>query len=352
MKAYVLEGIGELLFQEVKTPVLKAGEVLVEVRAAGICGSDLPRIFQTGTYHFPTIPGHEFSGKVVEAYGEEERAWVGRRVGVFPLIPCGTCFTCKEEQYEMCRSYNYLGSRCDGGFAEFVAVPVWNLIELPEQTSYEEAAMLEPASVALHAVRKLDLTKKESAALFGLGTIGSIIVQWLSLNGIENVIATGHRQEFGEVMRRTANPSYRYFNANSGDAVPWIMSQTNQMGVDIAIDCIGSETSLTDCLKSVRPGGQILIVGNPKGDLNLPKDVYWQLLRKQITVRGTWNSLFLHRPDDDWNTVLSSCARGDLHLAELITHRLSFEHLQEGLDIMRQKQVYRNKVMICKTKYM
>ena len=92
---------------------------MIEVQAAGICGSDIPRIFTTGTYHFPTIPGHEFSGKVVEVFDESGVSWLGKRVGIFPLIPCKECAPCQKEAYEMCTNYNYLGSRCDGGFAEY-----------------------------------------------------------------------------------------------------------------------------------------------------------------------------------------------------------------------------------------
>lgn len=115
MKAYVLEGINQLEYKEIDKPQLSDGYVLVAVQAAGICGSDIPRIFTTGTYHFPTIPGHEFSGKVVEAYDESGASWVGKRVGIFPLIPCKECAPCQKEAYEMCSNYNYLGSRCDEG---------------------------------------------------------------------------------------------------------------------------------------------------------------------------------------------------------------------------------------------
>lgn len=97
MRAYVLNGIGKLDLMEVAKPVLKAGKVLVEVKAAGVCGSDIPRIFVNGTYHFPTIPGHEFSGVVREVYDETMRKLVGKRVGVFPLIPCLECVPCKEK---------------------------------------------------------------------------------------------------------------------------------------------------------------------------------------------------------------------------------------------------------------
>ena len=111
MKAYVLEGIDQLEYKEVNKPSLLEGYVLVEVHASGICNSDIARVFTTGTYHFPTIPGHEFSGKVVEAFDEVGKAWLGKRVGIFPLIPCKECTCCKHEQYEMCNNYNYLGSR-------------------------------------------------------------------------------------------------------------------------------------------------------------------------------------------------------------------------------------------------
>ena len=348
MKAYVLEDINRLEYKEIAKPVLKAGEVLVEIHAAGICGSDIPRIFTTGTYHFPTIPGHEFSGKVVGAVDELGESWIGKRVGIFPLIPCKECASCKNHQYEMCNNYNYLGSRCDGGFAEYVAVPIWNLIELPETVSFKEAAMLEPASVALHAVRRLDLTNVSSVALLGLGTIGIIIAQWLHIYGIETVITTGHNKRHGELMQRVTTPNYQYINVEDECVVKSILELTPTKSVDVVIDCVGTSESLTDALDIVKPGGQILVVANPKGELALDKNTYWKILRKQIRLTGTWNSGFTHTEDDDWHTVLRECEKGNLHLEELITHSLPFEKLDTGLEIMRTKSEYRNKIMIVK----
>ena len=141
MRAYELHGVNDLRREDIEKPEIPSGWVLVQVKASGICSSDIPRIFTNGTYHFPTIPGHEFSG-VVAAYGEgvpEER--VGKRVGIFPLIPCRTCPQCRQKKYEMCEHYDYLGSRRDGGFAEYVAVPDWNLMELPENVSMRQAIL-------------------------------------------------------------------------------------------------------------------------------------------------------------------------------------------------------------------
>lgn len=348
MKAYVLEAVNKLEYKETDTPQLNPGEVLVEVQAAGICGSDIPRIFTTGTYHFPTIPGHEFSGKVIQACDEAGQSWIGKRVGIFPLIPCKKCPCCQEEKYEMCSNYNYLGSRCDGGFAEYVAVPIWNLIELPEAVSYEEAAMLEPASVSLHALRQINLEGIFTVALFGLGTIGIMIAQWLHIHGIKTLVATGHNNKHGELMQKVTSSSYVYIDARENGVVEHILNKTSQDGVDVVIDCVGSSQSLAEALECVRPGGQVLIVANPKGDLQLDKNTYWKILRRQITLTGTWNSTFTHSAQDDWNTVIKACAEGKLHLEELITHLLPFEELHQGLEIMQSGREYRNKVMIHK----
>lgn len=349
MKAYVLEGINQLEYKEVDTPQIREDEVLVEVMAAGICGSDIPRIFTTGTYHFPTIPGHEFAGRVVQSGSDSNKHWVGKRVGVFPLIPCKECDCCKNAQYEMCENYNYLGSRCDGGFAEYVAVPEWNLIELPEAVSYAEAALLEPASVALHAVRRLELGGVETVLLQGLGTIGIIIAQWLRIHGVQTVIATGHNINHGKSMKKLADASYIYLDAcDEADVTEQVMKLTDGKGVDAVFDCVATSASLTDALACVKPAGQIVVVGNPKGDIAIDKNSYWKILRKQIRINGTWNSSFTHEDDDDWNNVLKACEIGELHLAELITHRLSFDRLEDGLAIMRDRLEYRNKIMIVK----
>ena len=347
MKAYVLEGINKLEYKEVDTPSLSAGHVLVEVQASGICNSDIARVFTTGTYHFPTIPGHEFSGRVVEACDEQAASWVGKRVGIFPLIPCQECECCQSKKYEMCSNYNYLGSRCDGGFAEYVSVPVWNLIELPEEVSYQEAALLEPASVGLHAVRRLNLEGVSSVAILGLGTIGIVMAQWLRIFGIKTVIATGHSEKHGEMMKRVAAADYEYVQAH-GSVVDQIMHLTDGAGVDAILDCVANSDSLADALACVKAGGQIVVVGNPRGDISIDKNSYWKILRKQIRLTGTWNSSFMHSENDDWHMVLTECAKGELHLKELITHELDFEELHTGLKIMRDKLEYRNKVMICR----
>ena len=185
MKAWVLHQVNDLRYETVNPPALADQEVLVQVKAAGICGSDIPRIYQTGTYSYPLIPGHEFSGVVAELGRGSDSHWLNRRVGIFPLIPCGSCVPCRQEQYEMCRRYSYLGSRRDGGFAEYAAVPVQNLIGLAESVSFQEAAMLEPMAVAVHAMRRARPAASDTVVICGLGTIGLLLFLFLREAGVK-----------------------------------------------------------------------------------------------------------------------------------------------------------------------
>ena len=128
MKALVLKEIGNLSLEEREIPKLKEGEVLVHIKSCGICSSDIERVFINGTYHFPTIPGHEFSGQIVGVSDEKDKELLGKRTSIFPLLPCKQCDACHSEEYAQCSNYNYFGSRCDGAFSEYLVVPKWNLV--------------------------------------------------------------------------------------------------------------------------------------------------------------------------------------------------------------------------------
>ncbi len=346
MKAYVLEGIGQLTYKELPTPQLRENEVLVEVVNAGICGSDIPRIFKTGTYHFPTIPGHEFAGIVRETGSKENSHFLGRRVGVFPLIPCMECEQCRQKAYEMCQAYGYLGSRTDGGFAEYVAVPVWNLIALPDGVGFEDAAMLEPACVALHAIRQADMENVKSAAVYGCGTIGMLVIQWLVSLGIPDIYAVGTRKEQQELLAEFLD--CRFCNCHMENPVDFVMEQTKNTGADIVFECVGVADSISNAVMSVKAGGQVVLVGNPAGDITLDKQVYWKILRRQLQIYGTWNSSFTKEAEDDWHTALKALQEGTISPAKQITHRFPFERLGDGLQAMQDKECFTNKVMICK----
>lgn len=345
MKAWVLHHINDLRWEETDAPQIGENEVLVAVKAVGICGSDIPRIFSTGTYSFPLIPGHEFAGQVMELGSGVDGKWQGQRVGVFPLIPCYDCLPCRAGKYEMCRHYSYLGSRCNGGFAEYVAVPEKNLIALPEGVGFEEAAMLEPMSVAVHAMRKVAPTEQESIVICGLGTIGLFLLMFLEEAGHRNIFAIGNKEFQKRMAVKLGLPEESFCDSRTQDVERWLLERTDGRGADVFFECVGRNETVTQAVGMTGPGGRIMLVGNPASDMTLAKPVYWKILRNQLTVFGTWNSSFTHSQGDDWHYVLEKLQSGRIVPAEMITHRLPLKELDRGLAIMRDKQEEYGKVM-------
>jgi L-iditol 2-dehydrogenase len=344
MKANVLYGINDLRFEDAKMPILEEGYVLMRVKACGICGSDVSRVFTNGTYHFPTIIGHEFSGVIESVFSLDDKDMIGKPFSVFPLIPCGKCDCCKQGKYEMCAHYNYLGSRCNGGFAEFVAVPKWNLIPIPDSVSFIEAAMLEPAAVALHALKKSELKIGDSIAIFGPGTIGMILSQLAIIAGAKKVFLVGRSQEKLDYAK--AKIGIRYIcNSTKVNVLDFVNKETRGQGVDVSVEGTGASMSMDCCFDITRPSGIVVAMGNPLDNINLKKECYWKLLRKQLSIHGTWNSSFglVH---DDWNEIFALLRSKKLNLTGLVTHRFPLSDLKRGLDIMKDPCVYSNKVMI------
>ena len=356
MKAWILNDIDDIRFEDIEKPMISDEEVLVKVRAAGICGSDIPRIYRDGAHNMPLIPGHEFSGEVVKIGERVGKNWAGKRVGVFPLIPCRKCASCMNKQYEMCSAYSYLGSRRNGAFAEYVAVPEWNLIELPDEVSFDQAAMLEPMSVAVHAMRRCidsDLLefvkhKKMTVLVYGLGTIGLMMTMFLIEAGIENLLVIGNKTSQHEMITKMGISGERYCDSSQNDVKSWVYDMTGGRGIDIAFECVGRPETVSAVIDLAAPAGRVMLVGNPYSDMKLDKSIYWKILRNQLTVLGTWNSSFTHSSDDDWHYVLGCMQKKSISPEMLISHRYDLSELERGLHVMRDKsESYIKEMVVC-----
>jgi L-iditol 2-dehydrogenase len=345
MNAWVLHDINDFRYEQMETPVLKENEVLVKVRAVGICGSDIPRVYKTGTYSYPLIPGHEFSGEVTSVGGRVDRNWLNKRVGVFPLIPCRSCIPCQNHKYEMCRHYSYIGSRQNGAFAEYVAVPEENLIGLADTIPYEEAAMLEPMAVAVHAMRRVSIRHGDTVAVCGLGTIGTLLVMFLMEAGVRNILAVGNKDFQKHIVLNMGLSKDCYCDSRSNDVTVWINEKTKGSGADVFFECVGRNETVSQAVGAAAPSGRICLVGNPYSDMTLEKPVYWKMLRNQLTVTGTWNSSFTHDENDDWHYVLDRLNAKRIMPSNLITHRYSLEDIDRGFEIMRDKKEDYIKIM-------
>lgn len=345
MKAWVLEDIGKIQYKKVSKPRIGEHEVLVEVKAAGICGSDIPRIYQTGAHRMPLIPGHEFAGRVVQTGENTDAKWQNKRVGIFPLIPCRSCIACRKGQYELCRNYSYLGSRQDGGFAEYVAVPESNLIELPETVSYEEAAMLEPMAVACHALRRVGASYQDTVAVCGLGTIGMLIVMLLLERNVKDLLVIGNKEFQKQMILKLGIKEEQFCDIRSENVDAWLDKKTGGTGVDVFFECVGKNETFSLAIEHGAPGGKVCLVGNPYSDMLLDKQVYWKILRNQLTVTGTWNSSFTREVTDDWHMAVYLLKEKKIVPSQLISHRYKLEGLDRGFKIMGNRSEDHMKIM-------
>lgn len=348
MKAWVLHDIDKIHFEETDRPEPADNEVLVEVKAAGICGSDIPRIYRTGAHIHPLIPGHEFAGQVISSGKSTDTKWQGRRVGIFPLIPCNNCIACRSQHYELCRNYSYLGSRRNGGFAEYVAVPEWNLIELPDNVSYRQAAMMEPMAVAVHAMRNAlcaDGDRRRPIAVCGFGTIGILLTMFLLEAGYSRIYVIGNKEFQKKMAIKLGIGKDHIYDSKNGGVQEWLMAQTDGAGVDVFFECVGKNETVTSAVMGTAPNGTVQLVGNPASDMLFEKNEYWKILRDQLTIKGSWNSSFRHDREDDWCYVLDQLQKEKIHPEQCITHCFPLDMLEQGLLMMRDKTQEYVKVM-------
>lgn len=345
MKAAVLHAIGDVRIEDIAQPVPGPGEVLVRVRSCGVCGSDVPRVFHKGTYRFPTVCGHEFAGTVAGCGAGVCDLAPGTPVTVFPLIWCDTCAECERGEYARCLNYDYLGSRSDGGFAEYVTAPRRNLIALPAGVSLEEGAMTEPAAVALHAVRRGGVTAGHTVAVFGAGPIGLLVAQWARALGAARVLIFDIAPRNLDLARTLGFSEV--FDSKAADPVATIEALTNGRGADVALEAAGVPATMTAAVASAAAGGKVVMLGNPSGDVTLSAKLISQIMRRELALVGTWNSSFSATGlPDDWRTVLAAVAAGTLQLKPLITHRFTLDETLRGLTVMRDRTEFVAKVLI------
>jgi L-iditol 2-dehydrogenase len=330
MRALVLHGAGELRYESGwPDPVPVEGSALVCVTASGICGSDLPRVMQTGAYHHPMIPGHEFSGTVAQTLSPSVR--VGDRVAVLPIIPCGRCPGCRIGPFH-CESYDFIGSRRDGGFAEYCTVPAGNLFPLAETMTDEEAAFIEPLAVTLHVLRRSGMPQGARVLVFGAGGIGILIAQWAKVLGAGEVALTDIRDESLRVA--AACGVARALNSSSGDFA-------KLGGFTHIFEAAGSTAAVLCAIERAEPRATLTIVGREVNDTVIPHALFERLMRKEMDIKGCWgydlreDSAFLH----------GHLSAGRFVLEPMISHRINLCEGPEMIAAMWRKSMFYCKAM-------
>jgi len=343
MNAAVLHAPGDLRVEKIPIPQISSGSVLVKVKNCGICGSDLPRILHHGTYRFPTVPGHEFAGEIAEVAAGETQWNVGDRVVAAPLLPCGNCGCCTNAIYGQCQNYDFIGSRRDGAFSEYVTVPSQNLLPLHTTISFEEGAMVEPAAVTLHGLLKLGLTSDHTVAVLGAGCIGIMSIALARILGVKKIIAADIAKEKLE-MAKLYGADICVLSTEE-DPVKAVMRETGGTGADAVIEAAGAAATQEQSLCMAAPQGTILFLGTAHRPVTFQPEVFERILRKELTIIGSWNSYSQDFPGKEWRMILNYLQEQKLHLKPMITKVIDLDLLPKTLQAMESRQLEYLKVL-------
>ncbi|MEI6035963.1 MAG: galactitol-1-phosphate 5-dehydrogenase [Verrucomicrobiae bacterium] len=342
MKSLVLESPGNFVFHADRhLPEENPGaeSLLVRVAACGICGSDIPRGFDPGgAYRYPLVLGHEFSA-VVEEAGGGFRA--GDRVAVFPLIPKPGQPGFDTGDFAQTTNYDYFGSRRDGALQEFLRVPAACLFPLPDCVKLLHAACTEPAAVALHGVRKLRIGVGDTGLVIGAGPVGNMTAQWLRIHGCARVLIADVDPR---KLRLAEEMGFETVDSKLGDPVKQVLERTGGGGAQRVIEACGLPVTFAQAIACAATFGEVVFMGNLHGEFQLGEKAFSSILRRELTLHGTWNSKVVPRGTDDWSTVLKYMDR-DLQIAPLITDTPTLEDGVAIFSSIRERKAYHNKVI-------
>ncbi|MFZ0959636.1 MAG: galactitol-1-phosphate 5-dehydrogenase [Terriglobia bacterium] len=288
MKGLTLADYNRLIYEDVPDPQIAEHEVLVKVRACGICGSDVHGMDgSTGRRRPPIIMGHEAAGVIAEV-GKQVTGWKkGDRVTFDSTISCGVCWYCQRGWVNLCDNRRVLGVSCEdyrqpGAFAEYIALPNRILYALPDSVSFEQASMVEPVSVAVHAVERTPVSLGDTAVVMGAGMIGLLVVQALRVAGCGKIIAVDlEPQKLKLALALGADVSLK---ADECDLAAEVKNHTHGRGADIALEVIGLSPTINTAVACLRKGGHLTLVGNFRPAVEIPLQA---VVTRQLTLAGS-----------------------------------------------------------------
>ncbi|MCX7048107.1 MAG: galactitol-1-phosphate 5-dehydrogenase [Candidatus Sumerlaeota bacterium] len=316
MKALLLSEYKNLSLQDVPDPVIAPEDALIRVKSVAICGSDVHGYDgSTGRRIPPLIMGHEASGEVAQIGAGVKGLRQGDRVTFDSTVYCGQCFFCQRGQINLCDNRQVLGVSCGdyrrhGAFAEYVAVPQRIIHPIPDDLGFDHAAMIEPVSIALHAVNRARPALNETAVVVGAGMIGLFIIQALRASGCGRIIAVDVAEEkFALARMLGANEA---LNPGDSGAMARIMELSGRRGADLAFEVVGTAPALQTAIASLRKGGRLSLVGNLTLRVELPLQT---VVTRELTLLGSCSSC------GDYPAVIAMIARGAISVAPLISAR-------------------------------
>lgn len=341
MKAAVLHGVRDIRLDDVPLPEpVGADSTLVRIDAVGVCGSDVLRFGVGKGYGFPLVLGHEMSGTLAED-APSGRLKAGTRVAIFPCIPRPDDPMTEIGEYTLGADYDYFGSRRDGGLEEFLRVPERNLHPLRDDLTLLEGAMVEPAGVALHAVRKAPVPPNATALVIGAGPIGMLAAQWLRILGVTRVLVA----DVDARKRRLAERlGFETIDAAAAPSDAQAIELTAGRGVDIAVEASGLAATFLQAIGAAAHSGHIVLLGDLRDDATLAKETVSRILRRELVLHGTWNANITPRGHSEWDMVIAQLGNG-VAAVDLISHVVDIDDAQRAFTDLADRAGWSNKTL-------
>ena len=345
MKAGVVHGREDIRYEEIDKPVAGPGKVLIKVKYTGICGSDVPRVNGDACHYFPNVLGHEFSG-VVEEVGEGVTTLkTGDRVAGVPLVPCMKCEDCQKGDYSLCKHYSFIGSREFGSFAEYVAVPERNAVKFDEDVSFEKGAFFEPATVALHGLRRVDYKGGKHVAILGGGTIGLLTAQWAKIFGAKSVTVFDILDERLELAKRLGI-DYGV-NTSKDNYLDEVKEITEGRGFDYVYETAGNTITMKMAFELAANKAGVCFIGTPTRELSFSIAEWENINRKEFTLTGSWMSYSAPFPGDEWKLVAHYFKTGQLKIDDsFIFKKMPLSQIDEAFRMFKTPGLVRGKIFI------
>jgi L-iditol 2-dehydrogenase len=337
MKAAVLYGQKDLRVEEIDKPLIHENEVLIQVKASGICGSDIPRVLGGASHFYPNVFGHEFSG-LVESVGKNVRhVKPGDKVSSAPLKPCHTCEDCLSGNHALCKNYSFIGSREYGAWAEYVKAPSGNVVKLPDSISFIEGAFLEPTTVALHGLLLMDFKPMSTVAVTGMGTIGLLTLQCALLMGAKEVTVFDIDDKKLAIAKELG-ATYT-INTMKEDVDQRVKEITSGKGFEMVLETAGVPATEIMCLHIAGNKGSVMYIGTPHKEFTITQKDFECINRKELKVRGSWMSYSAPFPGKEWTLGAHYLGSGLIKVDKLIGKVLPIEDIGKAFDLIEKNKV-------------
>ena len=320
MKALLLEEYRKLTITDMPQPKVGEHDVLVQIKACGICGSDIHGFDgSSGRRVPPLIMGHEAAGVVAEIGSAVTKTKEGDRVTFDSMVSCGQCFYCQRSEMNLCDNRRVLGVSCEdyrqhGCFAEYAVVPEHIIYPMPDNLPFEHAAMIEPVSVAVHAAKRTPISKGDTAAVIGVGMIGLLVVQALKAAGCSKVIAVDLADEKLKLAQELG--ADLCINPKTHDTVKSIQEATEGRGADVTMEVVGATPTVKSAIESTRKGGHVTLVGNLAPEVDFPLQ---SVVTRELTIYGSCAS------NGEYPECIDLLARGIIQVDPLISAKDTLE---------------------------